>query len=148
MFDFPTVLCCLNYANIYCLEITCLIISILIFPLNLLGIIYIKWLFIQYYLHILYCINLAIVTFTIFMIIFIILSTTSRRIILNNYYKAFGQIAIMLAIIFIFLICSFSVCAYFILNDYNKIKNDKFDLDKFNRFERKKIKNLINNKKY
>jgi hypothetical protein len=82
------------------------------------------------------------------MIIFIILSTTSRRIILNNYYKAFSQIAIMLSIIFIFLICSFSVCAYFILNDYNKIKNDKFDLNKFNRFEKKKIKDLIQKKEY
>ena len=148
MFDFPTILCCLNYANIYCLEITCLIISILIFPLNLLGIINIKWLFMQYYVQLLYCINLAIVTFTIFMIIFILLSTTSRRIILNNYYKAFGQIAIMLAIIFIFLICSFSVCAYFILNDYNKIKNEKFDLNKFNRLEKKRMKDLIQNKKY
>ena len=148
MFDFPTILCCLNYANIYCLEITCLITSVLIFPLNLIGIIKIKWLFMQYYAQILYCINIAIVTFTIFMITFIILSTISRRIILDNYYKAFGQIAIMLACIFIFLICSFSLCAYFILNDYNKIKNDKFDLNKFNRFEKKKIKDLIQKKEY
>ena len=123
MLDFPTLLCCFNYANIYCLEISCLIISISIFPLNLIGIINIKWLFMQYYAQLLYCINLAIITFTIFMIIFIILSTTSRRIILNNYYKAFSQIALMLACVFIFLIITFSFCAYFILNDYNKIKN-------------------------
>ena len=148
MFDFPTILCCLNYANIYYLEITCLITSVLIFPLNLIGIIKIKWLFMQYYAQILYCINIAIVTFTIFMITFIILSTISRRIILDNYYKAFGQMAIMLACIFIFLICSFSLCAYFILNDYNKIKNDKFDPNKFSRFERKKMQRLTLDKRY
>ncbi len=148
MFDFPTLLCCFNYANIYCLEISCLIISISIFPLNLIGIINIKWLFMQYYAQLLYCINLAIVTFTIFMIIFIILSTTSRRIILNNYYKAFSQIALMLACVFIFLIITFSFCAYFILNDYNKIKKNKYDFDRFNKYERKKINNLVQDKKY
>ena len=148
MFDFPTLLCCFNYANIYCLEISCLIISISIFPLNLIGIINIKWLFMQYYAQLLYCINLAIITFTIFMIIFIILSTTSRRIILNNYYKAFSQIALMLACVFIFLMITFSFCAYFILNDYNKIKNNKYDFDRFNKYERKKINNLVQDKKY
>lgn len=148
MLDFPTLLCCFNYANIYCLEISCLIISISIFPLNLIGIINIKWLFMQYYAQLLYCINLAIITFTIFMIIFIILSTTSRRIILNNYYKAFSQIALMLACVFIFLIITFSFCAYFILNDYNKIKNNKYDFDRFNKYERKKINNLVQDKKY
>lgn len=148
MFDFPTLLCCFNYANIYCLEISCLIISISIFPLNLIGIINIKWLFMQYYAQLLYCINLAIITFTIFMIIFIILSTTSRRIILNNYYKAFSQIALMLACVFIFLIITFSFCAYFILNDYNKIKKNKYDFDRFNKYERKKINNLVQDKKY
>ena len=148
MLDFPTLLCCFNYANIYCLEISCLIISISIFPLNLIGIINIKWLFMQYYAQLLYCINLAIITFTIFMIIFIILSTTSRRIILNNYYKAFSQIALMLACVFIFLIITFSFCGYFILNDYNKIKNNKYDFDRFNKYERKKINNLVQDKKY
>lgn len=148
MFDFPTLLCCFNYANIYCLEISCLIISISIFPLNLIGIINIKWLFMQYYAQLLYCINLAIITFTIFMIIFIILSTTSRRIILNNYYKAFSQIALMLACVFIFLIITFSFCAYFILNDYNKIKKNKYDFDRFNKYERKKINDLVQDKKY
>ena len=148
MLDFPTLLCCFNYANIYCLEISCLIISISIFPLNLIGIINIKWLFMQYYAQLLYCINLAIITFTIFMIIFIILSTTSRRIILNNYYKAFSQIALMLACVFIFLIITFSFCAYFILNDYNKIKNNKYDFERFNKYERKKINNLVQDKKY
>ena len=148
MLDFPTLLCCFNYANIYCLEISCLIISISIFPLNLIGIINIKWLFMQYYAQLLYCINLAIITFTIFMIIFIILSTTSRRIILNNYYKAFSQIALMLACVFIFLIITFSFCAYFILNDYNKIKNNKYDFDRFNKYERKKINDLVQDKKY
>lgn len=148
MLDFPTLLCCFNYANIYCLEISCLIISISIFPLNLIGIINIKWLFMQYYAQLLYCINLAIITFTIFMIIFIILSTTSRRIILNNYYKAFSQIALMLACVFIFLIITFSFCAYFILNDYNKIKKNKYDFDRFNKYERKKINDLVQDKKY
>ena len=148
MLDFPTLLCCFNYANIYCLEISCLIISISIFPLNLIGIINIKWLFMQYYAQLLYCINLAIITFTIFMIIFIILSTTSRRIILNNYYKAFSQIALMLACVFIFLMITFSFCAYFILNDYNKIRNNKYDFDRFNKYERKKINNLVQDKKY
>ena len=148
MLDFPTLLCCFNYANIYCLEISCLIISISIFPLNLIGIINIKWIFMQYYAQLLYCINLAIITFTIFMIIFIILSTTSRRIILNNYYKAFSQIALMLACVFIFLIITFSFCAYFILNDYNKIKKNKYDFDRFNKYERKKINNLVQDKKY
>ena len=112
MFDFPSILCCLNYANIYCLEITCLITTISLFPLTLLGIINIKWGFIEFFIQILYSINLATVTFNIFTIIFITLSTTSKRILLNNYYNAFTQIAVMSAIIFIFLFCSFSLCAF------------------------------------
>ena len=121
MFDFPTILCCLNYANIYCLEITCLMTTTSLFPLTLLGIINIKWTFIEFFIQILYSINLATTTFNIFTIIFITLSTTSKRILLNNYYNSFTQIALMSAFISIFLFCSFSICTYFILSNYYKI---------------------------
>ena len=144
MFDFPSILCCLNYANIYCLEITCLITTIPLFPLTLLGIINIKWGFIEFFIQILYSINLATVTFNIFTIIFITLSTTSKRILLNNYYNAFTQIAVMSAIIFIFLFCSFSLCAFFILRNYYKIKKGTYDFTKFNKFEIRKVKDFIN----
>jgi len=144
MFDFPSILCCLNYANIYCLEITCLITTISLFPLTLLGIINIKWGFIEFFIQILYSINLATVTFNIFTIIFITLSTTSKRILLNNYYNAFTQIAVMSAIIFIFLFCSFSLCAFFILRNYYKIKKGTYDFTKFNKFEIRKVKDFIN----
>ena len=144
MFDFPSILCCLNYANIYCLEITCLITTIPLFPLTLLGIINIKWGFIEFFIQILYSINLATVTFNIFTIIFITLSTTSKRILLNNYYNAFTQIAVMSAIIFIFLFCSFSLCTFFILRNYYKIKKGTYDFTKFNKFEIRKVKDFIN----
>jgi len=144
MFDFPSILCCLNYANIYCLEITCLITTIPLFPLTLLGIINIKWGFIEFFIQILYSINLATVTFNIFTIIFITLSTTSKRILLNNYYNAFTQIAVMSAIIFIFLFCSFSLCTFFILRNYYKIKKGTYDFTKFNKLEIRKVKDFIN----
>ena len=144
MFDFPTILCCLNYANIYCLEITCLMTTTSLFPLTLLGIINIKWTFIEFFIQILYSINLATTTFNIFTIIFITLSTTSKRILLNNYYNAFTQIAVMSAIIFIFLFCSFSLCAFFILRNYYKIKKGTYDFTKFNKFEIRKVKDFIN----
>ena len=148
MYDFPTLLCCLNYANLYCLEITCLIISIFNFPLNLLGILNIKWNFIAYYCQILYSFNLAIITFSAFMIIFILLSTISKRILLNNYYKSFSKISLFNAFLFIFLVLSFSVCALNILNNYYKIKNKKYDFRNFKKFEKKRILDLIKSKKY
>lgn len=147
MFDFPTILCCLNYANIYCLEVTCLITSISIFALCLVELININWNFMQYLIQILYSINLAISVFTIFMIIFIFLSTTSKRILLNNYYKAFGQIACMLSYIFLFLLFSFSLCAYFILGDFMKIKKGKYNYKGYNKFEIKRIKDFVDSKK-
>lgn len=148
MYDFPTLLCCLNYANLYCLEITCLIISIFNFPLNLLGILNIKWNFIAFYCQILYSFNLAIITFSVFMIIFILLSTISKRILLNNYYKSFSKISLLNAFLFIFLVLSFSVCALNILNNYYKIKNKKYDFRNFRKFEKKRILDLIKSKKY
>ena len=148
MYDFPTLLCCLNYANLYCLEITCLIISIFNFPLNLLGILNIKWNFIAFYCQILYSFNLAIITFSVFMIIFILLSTISKRILLNNYYKSFSKISLLNAFLFIFLVLSFSVCALNILNNYYKIKNKKYDFQNFKKFEKKRILELIKSKKY
>ena len=148
MYDFPTLLCCLNYANLYCLEITCLIISIFNFPLNLLGILNIKWNFIAFYCQILYSFNLAIITFSVFMIIFILLSTTSKRILLNNYHKSFAKISLLNAFLFIFLVLSFSVCALNILNNYYKIKNKKYDFRNFKKFEKKRILDLIKSKKY
>ena len=148
MYDFPTLLCCLNYANLYCLEITCLIISIFNFPLNLLGILNIKWNFIAFYCQILYSFNLAIITFSVFMIIFILLSTISKRILLNNYYKSFSKISLLNAFLFIFLVLSFSVCALNILNNYYKIKNKKYDFRNFKKFEKKRILDLIKSKKY
>ena len=144
MFDFPTILCCLNYANIYCLEITCLMTTTSLFPLTLLGIINIKWTFIEFFIQILYSINLATTTFNIFTIIFITLSTTSKRILLNNYYNSFTQIALMSAFISIFLFCSFSICTYFILSNYYKIKKGTYDFTKFNKYEIRKIKEFIN----
>ena len=148
MYDFPTLLCCLNYANLYCLEITCLIISIFNFPLNLLGILNIKWNFIAFYCYILYSFNLAIITFSVFMIIFILLSTISKRILLNNYYKSFSKISLLNAFLFIFLVLSFSVCALNILNNYYKIKNKKYDFRNFKKFEKRRILDLIKSKKY
>ena len=143
MFDFPTILCCFNYANIYCLEVTCLISTTSIFPLTLIGIINIKWGFIDIFCEILYSINLAITTFTIFTIVFITLATTSKRILMNNYYKPFSQVALVSAFIFVFLFISFTFCAIDIINIYYKIKNDTYDFKDFNKFEIRKIKDFI-----
>ena len=148
MYDFPTFLCCLNYANIYCLEITCLITSITNFPLNLLGIINIRWLFIPFSCQLLYTINIAIVTFSIFMIIFIVLSTTSKKILLNNYYKLFSQISLLNVFLFLFLVLSFSFSTFIILKTNLEIKNNKYDFRNFNKIEKKKILNIIKYKKY
>ena len=147
MFDFPTILCCLNYANIYCLEIICLITTIALFPLTLIGLINIKWEFIEFFCQILFPVNLAIEIFNIFTIIFITLSTTSKRVMLNDYNKGFTQLALISSFIFLFLLCSFSLCTYFILKNYYKIKNGTYDFSKFNKIEIRKIKDFVNYKK-
>ena len=143
MCDLPTFLCCLNYANIYCLEITCLITTISNFPLNLLGILNIKWHFIPFYCQMIYCINLAIITFSVFMIILVLISTTSKKILLTNYYKIFSQLSLMNVFLFLFLFLSFSLCSVFIFKVNLEIKSNKFDFRKFNKYEKKRIIQLI-----
>ena len=147
MFDFPTLLCCFNHANIYCLEITCLLTTISTFPLNLLGIINIRWGFIELYCQILYSVNLATIIFNIFTIVFISLSTASKKVLLTHYYKPFAQIALISAFIFVFLVFSYSISAFCIIMDYSKIKNETYDFSRFNKFDIRKIKDLIKYKK-
>ena len=146
MLDFPTFLCCLNYANIYCLEITSLIITILLFSLIFFGTINIKWRFIEYFCQILYSINLPASVCNAIITIFVILSTTSRKILLNNYYHSFAQISLITTFIFLFSFISLSICAFFILNNYYKIKKGAYDFQKLNKNEVKKIKDFVSDK--
>ena len=81
MFDFPTILCCFNYANIYCLEVTCLISTTSIFPLTLIGIINIKWGFIDIFCQILFC--------NIYSYLIIKFVQASKNIPFQNNYKYF-----------------------------------------------------------
>ena len=147
MFDFPTILCCFNYANIYCLEFSCLISTISIFPLTLIGIIKIKWDFIDSFCQILYSFNISLITINIFTIVLITSSTILKKILMSNYYKQFSHIALMSTFIVLFLVCSFSFCAIDILNNYYKIKNGTFDFKDYNKLERKKIKDFMKYKK-
>lgn len=147
MLDFPSFLCCLNLANIYCLEITSLIITILLCSLILFGMINIKWKFIEYFCQILYSINLPALASNIIITIFIILSTTSRKILLSNYYNSFAQVSLMTAYIFLFVFVSLSICAFFILKNYYKIKNGTYVFKKINKYEIKEIKAFVNDKR-
>ena len=147
MLDFPSFLCCLNLANIYCLEITSLIITILLCSLILFGMINIKWKFIEYFCQILYSINLPALASNIIITIFIILSTTSRKILLSNYYNSFAQLSLMTAYIFLFVFVFLSICAFFILKNYYKIKNGTYVFKKINKYEIKEIKEFVNDKR-
>ena len=145
MNDCAIFLCCLNNNKIYCLEYTCLIISILIFPLNLLGLLEIKWVLIKFYCEIIYSINITISVFVIFIISLVIYSTNIGKIVTNEYYKSFISISLMSIFIFIYLFITYSLCSFQIFKDYinihiNNIYNNNYYSSKI---EKQKLKDIL-----
>lgn len=143
MYDLAIFLCCLNNFRIYCLEYSCLIISLLLFSLNLLGIIIINWNLISFYVEVLYSINISICVFLIFLISIIIYSTKNGKITSNEFYKNFSSISLMAIFIYIYLLLTYSLSSYKIIYDYWKFKKFKCD-NNLSNIEQKKIKQFLN----
>lgn len=127
MCDCAIFLCCLNLYRIYCLEYACLIISIIIFPLNIFGIFILKWEVIKLFCEIIYSINIPISIFIIFLISLIIYSTKIGKINTSELNKPFTYITIMSISLSIYLFLSYSLCSYQIFKDYlTFVKKNKF----------------------
>ena len=127
MCDCAIFLCCLNLYRIYCLEYACLIISIIIFPLNIFGIFILKWEVIKLFCEIIYSINIPISIFIIFLISLIIYSTKIGKINTSELNKPFTYITIMSISLSIYLFLSYSFCSYQIFKDYlTFVKKNKF----------------------
>ena len=141
MFDFAIFLCCFNNKRIYCLEYTCLITSILIFPLNLLGLIIINWDFIDFLYEIIYSINITILIFCIFIISLTIYSTKTGKITTNDFYKPFTSISLIAISIFVYLFISYGLSAYGIFKDYIRILKQNYDGLSYS--QKKKAKKII-----
>ena len=118
MCDCAIFLCCLNLFRIYCLEYACLIISIIIFPLNVFGIFMIKWEVIKLFCEIIYSINIPISIFVIFLISLILYSTKIGKINTSELNKPFTYISIMSICLSIYVFLSYSFCSYQIFKDY------------------------------
>ena len=127
MFDFVIFLCCFNNKRIYCLEYTCLITSILMFPMNLLGLIIINWIFIEFLYEIIYSINITILIFCIFIISLTIYSTKTGKITTNDFYKPFTSISLMTIFIFVYLFISYGFSSYGIFKNYIRILKQNYD---------------------
>ena len=141
MFDFAIFLCCFNNKRIYCLEYTCLITSILIFPLNLLGLIIINWDFIDFLYEIIYSINITILIFCIFIISLTIYSTKTGKITTNDFYKPFTSISLIAISIFVYLFISYGLSTYGIFKDYIRILKQNYDGLSYS--QKKKAKKII-----
>ena len=141
MCDCAIFLCCLNWYRIYCLEYASLIISILIFPLNLSGIFIIKWEVIKLLSEIIYSINIPICIFVIFLISLILYSTKAGKINTSELNKPFTYITIMSLSLSIFLFLSFSFCSYQIIKDY--LTFEKNIIFKASSLENEKIKKKL-----
>ena len=142
MFDFAIFLCCFNNKRIYCLEYTCLISSILIFPFNLFGLMIINWNFIEFFYEILYSINITIIIFCIFIISLTIYSTRTGKITTNEFYKPFLTISLITIFIFVYLFISYGLSIYGIFKNYIRILNQNYDGLSFT--QKKKAQKIIN----
>lgn len=141
MCDCAIFLCCLNNMGIFCLEYTCLIISILIFPANLLGILKIKWNLVELYCEIIYSINITICVFSTFLISLVIYSTKKRKIASNELNQSFLSITLMVIFIYVYLLISYSLCSFQIIKDYLNI--NKIDNIYISKKEKEKIKEIL-----
>ena len=141
MFDFAIFLCCFNNKRIYCLEYSCLITSLLIFPFNLLGLIKINWNFIEFVYEVIYSINITIAIFCIFIISLTIYSTKTGKITTNEFYKPFKSISLISVFIFIYLFISYGLSSYGIFKNYIRILNQNYEGLSYS--QRKKAKSII-----
>ena len=145
MCDFAIFLCCLNNNKIYCLEYSCLIISLLIAPSYILGLFFIKWELVEFLCEIFYSINIAISFFVIFLISLVIYSTKSKKIFTNEFNKSFISLSIIAIIIFIYLFLSNLYCSFQIFKVYIDFKNNnnKIYRNISSSSEKKKLKTYI-----
>lgn len=137
MIDFAKLLCCFNNIRIYCLQYICLIISLLIFPANCLGIFIIEWDFVNFYCEILYSINISISIFIIVIISIIVHSTKIGRIFTSELYKSFALLSTISIIIFIYVFISYTISSFEIWMSYLTSRNYQYMLN-----GRKKIKTI------
>ena len=118
MDDFAIILCCLNNQRIYCLEYTCLIISIMIFPCNFLGLIVIHWNLVHFYCEIIYSINITLALFSIFIISIIIYSTKVGKLISSELNNSFVFLTIMTLILSIYSFITYGLSSFEIFRGY------------------------------
>ena len=144
MCDYANFLCCFNNQRIYCLEYTCLILSIILFPCNLFGLIIIRWEIIEFYCEIIYSINITISVFVIFIISLVFYLTKIGKLTSNEYYRPVGSISIMAIILYIYLFITFSLSTFQISKDYLKYINKQNNHVLKTRSKGKVIKEVIN----
>ena len=145
MCDFAVFLCCLNNNNIYCLEYSCLIISLLISPSYILGLLSIKWDLVTFLCEIFYSINITVSIFVIFIISIVIYSTKFGKITTNDFNISFLSLSIITIFIFIYLFLSNLYCSIQIFKDYIDFKNNKNNnyVSISSSLEKKKLKIII-----
>lgn len=141
--DLAILLCCFNNFKLYSLEYSCLIISILILPSNLIGLIKIWWNYIEFYGQIIYSLNISISIFSIFIICLIIYSTKDGRITSQELYQTLITLSMMSIIIYIYLFISYSFCLYLTFKNYINIQNQVFVKEKYTNYEIKKMTNAL-----
>ena len=145
MDDCAIFLCCFNNQRIYCLEYTCLIISIIISPCNLLGLLIINWNLINFYYEIIYSINISLSIFSIFIILIIIYSTKVGKIISIEYHKSFAFISVIASSISAYLFITYALSTFEIFNSYLKFYYNK-NKDYYSPKENRKIIKMLNSK--
>jgi len=144
MCDWANILCCFNNQRIYCLEYTCLILSILIIPSNLFGLIIIRWDLIEFYCEIIYSINITISVFVIFIISLVFYLTKIGKLTSNEFYRPVSSISIMAIILYIYLFITYSISTFQISKDYLKYINKQNNHDLNIHSQVKIIKGVIN----
>ena len=143
MLDFANFLCCFNNQRIYCLEYECLIISILIFFCNFLGLLVFSWDILSFSCEVIYVLNLPIIIFSIFIISFVIYSTLKGRVTTHEVYKSFSCISLFTSIIYLYLFIIYIISLVQIIKDYSAYLNQN-DSDSYSSTEKKTLKNLGN----
>ena len=146
MCDCANFLCCFNNQRVYCLEYTCLTITILIFICNLLGLIIIRWNIIVYYCEIIYSINITITVFLIFIISLILYLTKIGKLTSIDFYKIARSISIMAIILYIYLFITYSLSLFQISKDYLKYINKQNNHGLYKSSQGKIIKEVLNPK--
>ena len=146
MNDFSIMLCCFNNQRIYCLEYTCLIISVIIFPCNILGLLVITWSLVHSYCEIIYSINLTISFFSILIISIIIYSTKVGKVISNELNKLYVILVFLTLFFSIYIFIAYALSSFEIFRGYLLAFYQEKGNELFSSIEKIKIVKMLNSK--